>query len=130
MITRFREAMDDDLNTAAALAVVQETAHEMNLMLTAQQKERAGEYKSALLQMLDVLGLPKKRDEALAKLHKAPGEGGEAESKLIELISAVRAMARKEKAFAISDFIRERLADLGYEIRDLPDGKWEIKRRL
>ena len=131
MIARFREAMDDDLNTAVALAMVQETAHGMNLMLTVQQKPRAGEYKSALIQMLDVLGLPKTRDEALAKSQKASGgEGGEAESKLIEVISEIRAMARKEKVFAISDFIRERLSQLGYELRDLPDGKWEIKRRL
>jgi cysteinyl-tRNA synthetase len=49
---------------------------------------------------------------------------------LLNTLSEARTLARKEKAFAVSDFIRERLSQLGYELRDLPDGKWEIKRRL
>ena len=122
MVANFKEALNDDLNTPAALAVLFDGVSETNRALDDGNRRRAVEIAGAVRSAMRVLGLT---DEA----YRAPAarEGLDA---LIGLIGETRALARKEKAFAVSDFIRERLAALGYEIRDLPDGKWEIKRRL
>ncbi|HUU95756.1 MAG TPA: cysteine--tRNA ligase, partial [Phycisphaerae bacterium] len=54
------------------------------------------------------------------------GEGNESkQNDLIKLLVDLRAEARKRKDFTLSDHIRERLADLGVELRDTPEGtKW------
>jgi hypothetical protein len=41
---------------------------------------------------------------------------------VVEAALAARVVARSEKAFAVSDAIRDRLADAGIEVRDTPDG--------
>jgi len=135
-ISEFKKAMDDDLNTPVVLSIViGSITLDINSRLKALPKEDTKENVRmavvALRQILEVLGLPGTREEALAESHKvADGEGGDAEGKLLDVIGEIRAMARKEKVFAISDFIRDRLGQLGYELRDLPGGKWEVKRRL
>ncbi len=46
---------------------------------------------------------------------------------VVEAALAARAVARSEKAFAVSDAIRDRLTDAGIEVRDTPDGvEWLI----
>ena len=46
---------------------------------------------------------------------------------VVEAALAARVVARSEKAFAVSDAIRDQLADAGIEVRDTPDGaEWLI----
>jgi hypothetical protein len=48
---------------------------------------------------------------------------------VVEAALAARVVARSEKAFAVSDAIRDQLADAGIEVRDTPDGaEWLIAR--
>jgi cysteinyl-tRNA synthetase len=55
--------------------------------------------------------------------------GGDTESSkqddLIRLLADLRDQARKNKDFALSDQIRDRLASMGVQLRDTPEGtKW------
>ena len=46
---------------------------------------------------------------------------------VVEAALAARVVARSEKAFAVSDAIRDQLADAGIEVRDTPEGaEWLI----
>ena len=81
---------------------------------------------AALRLMLGVLGLPTSRAEAMGRKTEEAG----AEGALLDFLAEIRIALRKEKHFELADLIRERLGDMGYELRDLPDGKWEIKRKL
>jgi hypothetical protein len=48
----------------------------------------------------------------------------------VDFLLQLRAEARAEKRFDMSDRIRDRLAQLGVEVRDTPDGvEWEIPSR-
>ncbi|MBN1807822.1 MAG: cysteine--tRNA ligase [Planctomycetes bacterium] len=130
----FGESMDDDLNTAAALGVLYGSIHETNLALQSGQDQaelNAIAHAKAAGAMLKVLGLPTRRSDNMLKTRSEAGAQAAApDEALLNALGEARALARTEKAFAVSDFIRERLIELGYEIRDLPDGKFEIKRRL
>jgi hypothetical protein len=46
----------------------------------------------------------------------------------VEALLAVRATARAEKRYDLSDLVRDRLDDLGVEVRDTPDGvAWQLR---
>ncbi len=102
-IDAFREALADDFNTPRAMAEVFELVGEAN------RSEVRGA-PEALLEMLELVGL-----ESLASAEE--GAGDEAEDLLGE-----REQARAAKDFARADEIRDRLAELGWEVRDSADG--------
>ncbi len=53
------------------------------------------------------------------------GDGGELESKLVELVLSIRAEMRKRKNYDIADMIRDSLAEMGIKIEDTKDGtRW------
>ncbi len=120
----FADAMDDDLGTPAAVAVLYDAVREGNRQLAAGESATAtaGQVRA----MLDVLGLDP--DD--------PGwpSGGGGDAKLTAavdvLVSALlerRAEARAVKDFAAADAIRDRIKAAGIEIEDTPDGpKWTI----
>ena len=119
----FVTAMDDDLGTPAAVAVVHEHVREGNRLLGA--GERAGEVGSQVRAMLDVLGL----DPADA----AWGHSSQ-DSKLEPVVDALvqsllagRAEAREAKDWARADAIRDQLSAAGITIEDTPTGpKWSV----
>lgn len=109
--TQFIEAMDDDLNTADALASVFELVREINTMLTdsttsAQQIKAAAEIFDELT---GVLGLIYNREKA-----EIPDE-------ILKLVEERKA-ARKNKDFALADSIREKITELGYIIEETRQG--------
>jgi len=53
---------------------------------------------------------------------------GDLAGKLMELLIEVRALARKEKQFALADHIRNRLREMGIALHDRPGGKTEWER--
>ena len=107
---RFREALADDFNTPRALAEA------FGLVSAANQAEIEGAG-TALARMLGLLGLG-----SLAEL-EADGAGAEAEALLAE-----REQARGERDFARADAIRERLDEMGWEVRDTRDGARLVRR--
>jgi len=110
----FRNAMDDDLNTAEAIGAIFEYIRDVNLAF-----EHGGDKKSAqgalaaLDKVLDVLGLVP-REEAI------PAE-------VLELVKR-RQEARANKNYAEADALRDRIAALGYEVKDTPEGPKINKR--
>ena len=120
----FADAMDDDLGTPAAVAVLYDAVREGNRQLAA--GESADSTAGQVRAMLDVLGL----DPA------DPGwpSGGGGDAKLTAAVDVLvaalleqRAEARAAKDFAAADAIRDRIKAAGIEIEDTPDGpKWTI----
>jgi cysteinyl-tRNA synthetase len=106
-LENFRDALADDFNTPRAMAEAFELVGEAN------RGEVAGDGAArALVEMLGLVGL-----SSLAQLD----EGVEADSEAQKLL-AERQEARAAKDFARADEIRERLAELGWEVRDSSDG--------
>jgi cysteinyl-tRNA synthetase len=116
----FVEAMDDDLNTAKALAVLFDLVrHCKNGQLPRPQREQAA---LMLVRLGEVLGffsdLSEKLNTALPDLSR----------QLVELLLTYRREARENKDWKLSDRIRDDLASLGVELRDTPSGcDWKIK---
>jgi len=116
--TQFDSALDDDLNTAQALAAVFDFVRKCNIALTegpVKEDDRK--------QILDFF---RKVDERLAII--PPMEEfvqGDAE---IESLIAQRNQARKNRDFAMSDRIRDQLLDRGVVIEDTREGtRWRRK---
>jgi len=99
----FKEGLADDFNTPRAMAEVFELVAEAN-------REAVPGAPEAVREMLELVGL-----ESLAGAEQ--GAGAEAEGLLAE-----REKARAAKDFALADEIRDRLAELGWEVRDSSDG--------
>ena len=105
----FTAAMDDDLNTADAIGVIFDLVRELNLYFTDHNQRAAAKEALAFLdKLLDVLGLIVPEQEPV------PAE-------VLKLLDE-RAAARKAKDFKKSDELRAEIKDLGYEVKDTPDG--------
>lgn len=121
----FVAAMDDDLGTPAAVAVIHDHVREGNKLLA--EGGDASEIAGAVRSMLAVLGLDP-ADPAWATT------GGADEEKLrgaIDVLIAAmledRATARADKDWARADAIRDRIKAAGIEIEDTPSGpKWSM----
>ncbi|MCW2796572.1 cysteine--tRNA ligase [Nocardioides sp.] len=124
----FVEAMNDDLGTPAAVAVMYDAVREGNRMLGAGDTDGARRLASDVLAMLDVLGL-NPHDPAW------PTTGGSNDHQLTQAVDVLvaglleqRARARANKDFAAADAIREQILAAGIEIEDTPTGpKWSLE---
>jgi cysteinyl-tRNA synthetase len=118
--------MDDDFNTAAAMGVLFDLVREGHRRLD--EGEDAGPQAAAFDAIIGVLGLAEPSSGlddlagALAALAVDVGvEAGEPAATLDALL-ARRTAARAERAWALGDQIRDRLAALGIVLEDGPDG--------
>lgn len=106
----FKDAMDDDFNTAGALGHLFDLVRSINqardMELAADELSSAQEL---LLELTGVLGL---------QLDKQPEvEAGEA-APFIDLLLEVRQELRTQKLWALSDLVRDKLAELDVIIED------------
>jgi cysteinyl-tRNA synthetase len=112
---RFIAALDDDLNTAAAIAVLFEFATEVNRARDAGDDIASAQ--ALLLDLAGVLGL--RLEEAESELVAA--------GPFIDLLVEVRKELRAAKQFQTADMIRTRLAELGVALEDTPGGTtWRL----
>ncbi len=114
----FEKAMDDDFNTADALAAIFDLVRWTNTNTSAESsKEFLQAAKSLLVELTDVLGLIVDRKEEAAD---------EDEAAWIQSMIDERQAARKAKDFARADAIRDELKDKGIILEDTKEGvKWK-----
>ena len=127
----FREAMDDDLNVAGALAVAHEHLKAGNVALDSGDAEAVRREQVLVRSMLDVLGLDPASQQwrGQAGIDAGGAAAGE-HSALDALVGAVleeRAQARAAKDWGRADELRDRLAAAGVSVADGRDGAtWSI----
>lgn len=111
---QFIEAMDDDLNTADAIAALFEMVKDINVCIAKDPtKETCRQALAAFTELADVLGLVYAEEET------------DDDAEQIEEMIAARAKARAEKNWAESDRIRDELKAMGIVLEDTPQGvKW------
>ncbi|WP_375192397.1 cysteine--tRNA ligase [Marinobacter sp.] len=115
---RFAEAMDDDFNTAGAIAVLHAVANEINQFRRDGREEDAKRSAAVLVRLGGVLGLLQQDPEAFFKA----GGSAELSAEEIEAMIQARADARKAKDFAEADRIRDALAEKGIILDDSRQG--------
>jgi len=121
---QFVECMDDDFNAPGALAALYDLTREVNTLLNG--AEPVGK---SVLEAIDqtyrelggqVLGIVPEEAEATSG-------SAEREEGLIRLLIDLRAQARADKNFQLSDLIRDRLSELGVTVEDRADGTiWRV----
>jgi cysteinyl-tRNA synthetase len=123
----FAAAMNDDLGTPAAVAVLYDAVREGNRMVAAGDEAGARAQASGALAMLDVLGLSP-YDHAWGDTSTSTDPRlTTAVDTLVRGLLEQRAEARADKDFAAADAIRDRISAAGIEIEDTPSGpKWSL----
>lgn len=106
----FIKAMDDDLNTADALAAVFEMVRAANSAAAVSGMDRESLKKAitVLIELLDVLGLH------MARKDDIPDE-------ILTLVEA-RAAAKKTRDFRKADALRDEILSKGFAVADTPQG--------
>ncbi|MEQ7847177.1 cysteine--tRNA ligase [Nocardioides kribbensis] len=122
----FVAAMDDDLGTPAAVAVLYDAVREGNRLLAAGDHAGARELAGGVRAMLGVLGLDP-ADPAWGPAAGADDQLTHAVDVLVAGLLEQRDAARAAKDWPTADALRDRLKDAGIAIEDTPDGpKWSL----
>jgi cysteinyl-tRNA synthetase len=123
-LDQFVQAMDDDLNTSNAIALLFEKVKEMNKTMDSplDDSSKAGLSleRRQLYLAAAVLGFLHEEPEPFFEALAASTQ--EADSEEIEKLIEERKSARKNKDWAGADAIRQRLKDMGIVLEDSPKG--------
>ena len=123
----FAEAMDDDLNTSKALAVVHDAVRDGNAALASGDDAVLSRALASVRAMLDILGLDPLSPQWTA------GRGADAQLRsvvdsLVALALEQRAAARTRKDWAAADAVRDQLKRAGIVVEDTPHGpRWTVE---
>jgi cysteinyl-tRNA synthetase len=129
LLVRFREAMDDDCNTARALGIIFETVRDLNRMVDAGHTTELAATRSDLATIGAVLGVMNESPELFLQERARRGlEHAQLTTEAIEQLIAERAAARKARDFKRADAIRGQLAEQGVLLQDSPTGTtWTVE---
>ncbi|WP_456330510.1 cysteine--tRNA ligase [Archaeoglobus sp.] len=115
-VERFENAMNRDLHTPDAIAVLHEFAGFINKSLYELNLSQAEKLYDAFRMLSGVLGL-------FEKVERVPVLSEEDAKKVLE-----REKARKEKNFKVADAIRNEFAERGIRLIDTPKGtRWRVE---
>jgi len=115
----FAEAIGDDLNVSAALAVLFDLQREANRLADAKRLGKSGGEK--------ILELYRKFDRIFGALavDETPAKDDVPEE--VTMLAEQRAQARREKNWAESDRLRDAIKSLGYAVEDAPQNQYRLK---
>ncbi len=129
-VTGFRQkcydAMNDDLMTPAVISTLFEACHLVNILIDHKAQISADDLKelSEVMQLFafDILGLQSERGANNDAREEAYG-------KVVDMVLDLRSKAKAEKNWAVSDQIRDALAEAGFQVKDTKDGvTWKLDR--
>lgn len=130
-IRKFEESLDDDLNTAEALASTFEYVRAMNTALDEGQFQEENRWDAArVLEIFDeIFDVLKPGEDARALAgQQAAAQNGKLSDVEIEARIEERTQAKKSRDFARADAIRAALQDRGVVLEDTKDGvRWKRK---
>jgi len=133
---RFTEAMDDDFNSASAIAAIFDTVRAINRWINAPHFLRTGtavqilqDAKKRFEEVGEVMGiLSQEPEKFLNKIQQQRAEGNKIDKDTVENLVLERIKARESKNWQKSDEIRDKLQSMGVILKDGPEGtSWEIK---
>ncbi len=121
---RCYEAMNDDLSTPIVISHLFEAVKIINTVLaggaTLSAEDSAHLKETFRIFLFDIMGI---REEV-----GVSEEGNEAYHKAVDLLLDVRKEAKARKDWTTSDYIRDRLSEIGFEIKDTKQGvEWKLK---
>jgi cysteinyl-tRNA synthetase len=123
-VARFVAAMDDDFNSAGALAVIHDLVRGGNRLIEGAERGDTGARAGLVAAVRDFLELT-----SVLGFRFETGDEGDARlvNGLIEYLVELREQARGEGSFERADGIRERLGRLGVALEDTPSGpRWRV----
>ena len=120
------DAMNDDLMTPAVISNLFEACHIVNLLIDhkAQINEEDLKELSETMHLFafDILGLVNERGANNDAREAAYG-------KVVDMVLDLRAKAKANKDWAVSDQIRNALAEAGFQVKDTKDGvTWKLDK--
>lgn len=132
---KFVSAMDDDFNTAGALAAVFELAKTTNGLVErrwgfhADEIEALGAARHTIVELLGVFGVSMSLErskeyppEVVVFAVELSGFAGDDPAAAVQALLRARDAARSVKDWSAADAIREAFDGLGYKIEDTPQG--------
>ena len=122
--TKCYEAMNDDLSTPIVISHLFDGVRIINTVLagnaTLSQADLDELRETMRMFMFDILGLVESK--------QVDNSGNEAYGKAVELLLEMRREAKARKDWATSDLIRDRLGEIGFELKDTKEGtEWKLK---
>lgn len=108
----WKDAMDDDLNTADAIAAIFELVRAANTAAATRtlSADALKTVRARIIELCHVLGLePEKFDEAAIP------------EDILDMVDR-RSQAKKARDFATADALRDAIAERGYKVEDTPEG--------
>lgn len=120
------DAMNDDLMTPAVISLLFEACHVINLLIDHKAQISLSDSKELTEVMnifaFDILGLRNERS-----INNEARE--EAFGKVVDMVLELRAKAKAEKNWAVSDQIRSALSEAGFQVKDTKDGvSWKLDK--
>ncbi|SFP60693.1 cysteine--tRNA ligase [Saccharomonospora viridis] len=120
----FAAALDDDLGTPQAFAVLHNTVRDGNAALDSAKETEARQLAEAVRAMVDVLGI----DPLSEQWAEQGGAEAEVLARLVDAMLEERQQARANRDFATADAIRDRLIEAGIAVEDTPNGpQWTVR---